>query len=466
MTTSAITLYQNSLEDRIELQENLRIEQAKALALASDLSLLHSEVAALKQIMLDFGLPRKPTAEELVAVNHSGDRSNCTEYAQLSPHDRHAIDQGVKSFLEQNLTSREQVSQCRVALTKSGNLSTSSKYSTASKLYYALPKALVDDFKDWIDVKLYDLIEAEGTGDVGNGPAGMEESGGSQEGDEDDDRTYFSSQQQQQQQQQHRKSSASSSTSLASTTSLYMTDSSGLNDLPTEIVTDLHFPTVAPALLPNGAPNVEQFRAWTDIIRARYKTFQRATPPMSKHARLFLQNKKLPVFCLVPGSSVRISKATFAIPGALHDAFLKYMEDAFFKNGVFGEKSLHSATPRRIVGGGEGWEGLTAASPLAVFSSGGGSGCGGSPSMLGMLPVKKEDVANWTHVATTTTPASKLVVGGFGSREVRSVSPFPFDDSVELGVVLAELLGKRAAKAEALGVEEKRARVEPEEGGR
>ncbi|ORY36280.1 hypothetical protein BCR33DRAFT_479538 [Rhizoclosmatium globosum] len=392
--------YNSSMEERLKMSESVRFQQAKAIALSTDLALLHSEVESLKKIVSSFGLPAKPSVQDLAryALDYGTSTSGRSvfdpdyeirpeelipwlnivrvlfpNYGPLlrRPQQRQIIDESVKEFLETKLETEEDVEACRIATPPSTNTTTAASASGATPLYsnedtnshlvakyHALPKELVSEFKDWIEERMDDLIES-----YPKSPAS-------------EDGAYSATARHNlllQQQQQQRKAIYSMP---ARGHHIAQDSMSGLSKLPTEIVSSLHFPTPVPPILPSGAPNVEQFRAWTDVIRARHKTFQRATPPMSKHARLFLQNKKLPVLCLVPGSSVRISKATFAIPGALHDQFLAYMEAAFLKGGVFGEKALHSAAPRRIVGGGPGWDDVGFGSGSGGGSVGGGSNSG------------------------------------------------------------------------------------------
>ncbi|KAJ3061099.1 hypothetical protein HDU98_002998, partial [Podochytrium sp. JEL0797] len=58
-----------------------------------------------------------------------------------------------------------------------------------------------------------------------------------------------------------------------------------------------------PDMFPSGARNNEGVRAWTDVLRAKYPTFKRTSPAMSKSAKDFMGKH-------VPGHKVYIASLT------------------------------------------------------------------------------------------------------------------------------------------------------------
>ncbi|KAJ3029029.1 UNVERIFIED_CONTAM: hypothetical protein HDU68_000325 [Siphonaria sp. JEL0065] len=113
--------------------------------------------------------------------------------------------------------------------------------------------------------------------------------------------------------------------------------------VPSEIALSLDF-TLAPPpnVFPSGSPNTRNLRAWTDILRAKYPTFKRTSPSMSKSAKEFMSKKnggaKLYVASL---TGDRVSRPTHAV-GEEHIAeFVAFMEGLYLRNGMFGEASCH-----------------------------------------------------------------------------------------------------------------------------
>ncbi|KAJ3023375.1 UNVERIFIED_CONTAM: hypothetical protein HDU68_008641 [Siphonaria sp. JEL0065] len=87
--------------------------------------------------------------------------------------------------------------------------------------------------------------------------------------------------------------------------------------------------------------------AWTDIIRTRYPYFQRSTVQTSKHAREFIETRKIPFYRVTPTHTLGRSKPTYAIPPLLQKDFLEYFEERFGAIGVLGKKLEEGA----VVGG-------------------------------------------------------------------------------------------------------------------
>ncbi|KAI9334411.1 hypothetical protein BDR26DRAFT_564972 [Obelidium mucronatum] len=102
--------------------------------------------------------------------------------------------------------------------------------------------------------------------------------------------------------------------------------------------------------------------AWTDIIRTRYPNFQRSTVQTSKHAREFIETRKIPFYRVTPTHSLGRSKPTYAIPPALQKDFVEYFEEKFGALGVLGKKR---------VGGGQG--GFDGSETASMCGEGGGA---------------------------------------------------------------------------------------------
>ncbi|KAI8620957.1 hypothetical protein BC830DRAFT_1096502 [Chytriomyces sp. MP71] len=377
--------YIQTLEERLDFIEKVRMQEARALALATDAKMLKDEVAALRVLCSQFGLVSHsiPVLDSVSAQDLRVSADSSSLYMELDniehkmrsvedsstqrltpPHHwdlqlnslqltpwisifrhmypgklatlgvqyRQAIEDSVKQFLAAKLPSHIPVASCKVSLTKGGNIvavvaDDAIAAATASKISHAIPAVYLADFKHWLDTKMQEITAKSGMTykNVDDSLATVRKS-------------------------KHSGYSFSNTGLGSSPTSQHMRYQDHAERAP------LQFPTPLQARFSDGSPNLHEYRAWTDIIRVRHRTFQRASPPMSKHARLFLQNHSLPLLCVVPGSSLRIGKATFAIPASLHHAFLEYMEDAFLRDGVFGDPSLHSLYPRRISGGGPGWD--------------------------------------------------------------------------------------------------------------
>ncbi|KAJ3114566.1 hypothetical protein HK100_001621 [Physocladia obscura] len=436
--------YAASLEDRLQLQLQLRFQQAKALALSSDVRVLQTEVTALRricetsQISLSTDgnqklvLVQKPQQQETVD-NHSLLTPYTPILCQLfpgqkfTPKDLLSIDNSVREFLVTKFSNDNvQVNLCRVPHTKHG-ATVIPEYVALSTTYFmrhAIPAALVGDFKDWIIDKIDDILDGDYGGDntvtvtaattiankndVFSGVSNLspiEDVVSATGSDSHNDvgiavslsasspasilTTAYTVSPKSDPPTLKRKRGRISASGSQTNGGLPTPPSGKLYaSLPAKIIyiidttkpSTLHFPTPCPPLLPSGVSNAYSFRAWTDIIRSRHKTFQRATPPMSKHARVFLQSRNISLHCLVPGSAMRISKATFAVPAYLHDEFLEHMQSAFLQveDGVFGDSTLHSVRPRVIPGGGEGWDPKflsTAVTEIAELGNDGDGGC-------------------------------------------------------------------------------------------
>ncbi|KAJ3263609.1 hypothetical protein HDU77_010344 [Chytriomyces hyalinus] len=412
--------YLSSMDDRPQFLQKVRLQEARAMALASDAKLLRDELAALKLLCTQFGLlqptsevrknlrnleeaANKMTAESEAAArlgfgndpetvplpspkqspqtsqpasDHSLTQRNLQlmpwhttfrymypgELTQMSPQRRQEIDDIVKEFLLENLSSQIPVSQCRVVLGKGGTVAAAGVMDESVKTSYAVPAAYIPALKVWFARKIPELLAGSGRPIVGKinehhshfqeiAPVMPERA----------QATYP-------QQMPHRfKSNLSYAPAVPlhadnlrepayAFASEYHTARPLTAEEPVPYKQPLQFPTPLQTRFSDGGFNVDNYRAWTDIIRVNHPTFQRASPPMSKHARLFLQKKSLSLHCVVPGSSIRIGKATFAIPESLHHEFMEYMEAAFLSNGVFGDLNLHSKYPRHIPGGGPVWE--------------------------------------------------------------------------------------------------------------
>ncbi|ORY49551.1 hypothetical protein BCR33DRAFT_734994 [Rhizoclosmatium globosum] len=154
--------------------------------------------------------------------------------------------------------------------------------------------------------------------------------------------------QKQQQHQQHPSTASSSRTATPSNLSPQQQGGSGVpkfmpNYVPSAIAKSLDF-TLAPPpdVLPNGAVNSDRLRAWTDVLRAKYPTFKRTSPAMSKSAKEFMVPRndggKVYVAAL---TGDRVSRPTHAVPEELIREFVEYMEGLYLKDGMFGDSSCH-----------------------------------------------------------------------------------------------------------------------------
>ncbi|KAJ3143088.1 hypothetical protein HK100_011387 [Physocladia obscura] len=300
---------------------------------------------------------------------------------QLRSNHRHQVDERTRQFLQDRLGAHAAES-CRVALAKGGNIASSP--SIASKKYYAIPRTLVPEFKEFV-VRVIDELEMPYSSNPVNGGSkgsnyiGGDGGGGSWSNDDNADNSFFvfagpsfdnTQEQKLVQEQEFQSLYQRQKITQQQLQHQYQQKSQQQQEILLQKCQSmkLHFPTPPVPTLADGRANSEEYRAWTDIIRCRHQTFQRASPPMSKHARMFLQTRQLPLICVVPATSLRIGKATFAIPARLHNEFMVYMEDAFLKvetrdvgaggceSWIFGERNLHSDRPRKIIGGGDGWE--------------------------------------------------------------------------------------------------------------
>ncbi|KAI9350326.1 hypothetical protein BDR26DRAFT_852204 [Obelidium mucronatum] len=110
---------------------------------------------------------------------------------------------------------------------------------------------------------------------------------------------------------------------------------------PSDLAKSLDF-TLAPPpnMFPSGSPNTQGVRAWTDILRAKYPTFKRTSPSMSKSAKEFMGTKgnRLYVASL---TGDRISRPTHAVPEEHITEFVAFMENLYLRNGMFGDASCH-----------------------------------------------------------------------------------------------------------------------------
>ncbi|KAI8840417.1 hypothetical protein BJ741DRAFT_597264, partial [Chytriomyces cf. hyalinus JEL632] len=95
-------------------------------------------------------------------------------------------------------------------------------------------------------------------------------------------------------------------------------------------------------LLADGTKNVKRVRAWTDIVRCKYPTFKRAAPAMSTAARKFIHDKG-DSDMIQSKAGDKSTRPVHAVSESLIPEFLKYMEDQFLKNGLFGETSCHDS---------------------------------------------------------------------------------------------------------------------------
>ncbi|KAJ3068923.1 hypothetical protein HDU98_007962 [Podochytrium sp. JEL0797] len=91
---------------------------------------------------------------------------------------------------------------------------------------------------------------------------------------------------------------------------------------------------------PSSPPLPPNSLAWTDIIRTRYPNFQRSTVQTSKHAREFIETRKISFYRVTPTHSLGRSKPTYAIPPAFQKEFLEYFEDKFGVAGVLGKRRV------------------------------------------------------------------------------------------------------------------------------
>ncbi|KAI9334412.1 hypothetical protein BDR26DRAFT_867006 [Obelidium mucronatum] len=95
-------------------------------------------------------------------------------------------------------------------------------------------------------------------------------------------------------------------------------------------------------MMPDGSPNAEGYRTWTDVIRSKYPTFNKSGSQMCKVAGSFCDKYKLKKIPMVAQTSFRSSKPAFSLPGKYHQEFLEYMEAAFLKpDGTFGREDAH-----------------------------------------------------------------------------------------------------------------------------
>ncbi|KAJ3299857.1 hypothetical protein HDU76_006206 [Blyttiomyces sp. JEL0837] len=100
---------------------------------------------------------------------------------------------------------------------------------------------------------------------------------------------------------------------------------------------------------PDGRPNRERYRAWTEVIRAKYPKFHRAHPLMSLTARAFLKKHNLPDV-LLSSSASKSAKRTLSIPEKYHEEFLKIMEAKFGSSEFAQETPTGSAVGTPIAG--------------------------------------------------------------------------------------------------------------------
>ncbi|KAI8620958.1 hypothetical protein BC830DRAFT_378996 [Chytriomyces sp. MP71] len=96
----------------------------------------------------------------------------------------------------------------------------------------------------------------------------------------------------------------------------------------------------APEFEVDGGRNERRLRAWTDIIRAKYPTFRRTSPAMSKTAREFASSRNQ--HDLISSiTNDRVSRPMQAIPEYLIPDFVDIMETVYLRDGMFGDASCH-----------------------------------------------------------------------------------------------------------------------------
>ncbi|KAJ3023374.1 UNVERIFIED_CONTAM: hypothetical protein HDU68_008640 [Siphonaria sp. JEL0065] len=94
--------------------------------------------------------------------------------------------------------------------------------------------------------------------------------------------------------------------------------------------------------MPDGSPNAEGYRTWTDVIRSKYPTFNKSGSQMCKVAGSFCDKYKIKKIPMVAQTSFRSSKPAFALPLKYHKEFLEYMDAAFLQpDGTFGRDDAH-----------------------------------------------------------------------------------------------------------------------------
>ncbi|KAJ3296385.1 hypothetical protein HDU79_006864 [Rhizoclosmatium sp. JEL0117] len=136
--------------------------------------------------------------------------------------------------------------------------------------------------------------------------------------------------QKQQQHQQHPSTASSSRTATPSNLSPQQQGGSGVpkfmpNYVPSAIAKSLDF-TLAPPpdVLPNGAVNSDRLRAWTDVLRAKYPTFKRTSPAMSKSAKEFMvpRNDGGKVYVAALTGDVHQHRSSFRMPSSISSSHL------------------------------------------------------------------------------------------------------------------------------------------------
>ncbi|KAJ3246443.1 hypothetical protein HDU78_007161 [Chytriomyces hyalinus] len=95
-------------------------------------------------------------------------------------------------------------------------------------------------------------------------------------------------------------------------------------------------------LLADGTKNVKRVRAWTDIMRCKYPTFKRAAPAMSTATRKFIHDRG-DSDMIQSNVGDKSTRPVHAVSECWIPEYLKYMDDQFLKNGVFGDSSCHDS---------------------------------------------------------------------------------------------------------------------------
>ncbi|KAJ3286924.1 hypothetical protein HDU79_006113 [Rhizoclosmatium sp. JEL0117] len=280
------------------------------------------------------------------------------QISHLRPHHRQLIDHAVhEEFLVPRM-GRD------AAQTMLGTTSTATAY-------YAIPPDLLEEFDDWFTLKMDELISSDDFSMKTSRRKSAPVSASSSTGPSPPTK-ISSSHQQNQNNHQNVSSSSSANTQSRRVTishldsefqrkpsplsSMQFSSSAASRDRTSSSASSSkpkhQFPTkdgsiiysVAPrATLPDGSPNIEGYRPWTDVIRSKYPTFNKAGSHMCRTAGSFLELKKIKKISMAAQTSARSSKPAFCLPEEYHKEFLEFMDATFFHDGQFGREESHLA---------------------------------------------------------------------------------------------------------------------------
>ncbi|KAJ3392604.1 hypothetical protein HDU84_003853 [Entophlyctis sp. JEL0112] len=372
--------YIRSLEERLACVEKLRVEEARAAALKADALALKAQATKLRKLCLRMGISRSalpppvPLRSDVSAFgdeNEDDDEDDEDEFhsihndsddgkygntfhsknlnstgihgasanavatsarstpdssatpwhlilrklypgqiSHLRPHQRQLIDNAVHSeFLIPRL-GKDAADKLLIP-------------TSGSAAYYAVPAGLIDDFSEWFAAKMDDFVVSE--------EFSMKNS----------------------RRKSHLHPASTSSAADGATADVAVANPSGASGASVggSVVLEgvkkkapLVFQMPPRAVLPDGTPNTEGFRAWTDIIRARYPTFNRSGSHMCRVASQFCDKYKIKKVSMtaIRIPAVRSNKPAFALPQRYYEEFLEHMESVFLQpDGTFGREDAH-----------------------------------------------------------------------------------------------------------------------------